>query len=334
MVKAKSFCNSFKVFSNKWKRYCRSLFFLFLLSDPTYVKCSQEVPQSPAKISLKDIPEPDQAFLNQQFKSLFNSDFGYTLIGEKPMSLEWPPDCELSFGKDCLGKRAKLYKYLKAIFSSSNKYIFLCPDPELDNFEMVLINKASFIKTACKEKKLLHRIFKKDTSLDKLISLLTDRMEATNSNFNFDETTLFGIFLGSGKSNIPYFKRRITLGYALNKPPLVWLVPRVPNIYKIVFYSDDIHQLQVYPPFKKGLPEKNPHFSTLEEEWEWIKEARYKIPKTLPPQLVHFPCFICKKSPETNTLMKKYEQAAEKLGQLFAKHNYLEAVINYVNCDE
>ena len=93
--------------------------------------------------------------LESSLSVVFSDDFGYTLIGEKPVSVEQSLSWYLNINpeeKDCL------FNFLKGEFDSSSKFIF-----KLLNRHgyMELIHKESLLKQICKYEKLSSFIKKK-----------------------------------------------------------------------------------------------------------------------------------------------------------------------------
>ncbi len=273
----------------------KSFFYLFLffslITSPFITCCT---------FTLDQIPQEDREFFLSYFRKMLLSDFGFTLLGVKPLSLE-----EFSpYKRDIdIAKREKLFEYLRLIFKDSKKFSLRIV-PEIDNgYEAFLIN---------------HKLFK-------------EMNEDPNSEFQF-ETVRIGKLFGYGEENARFYARFLDLGIYLKKPPFFFESEGLPlDLFGLV-YGDIGYQLFVPEiPYCQMEPKKNPRFSSLEEEWNWICDNMFDDPNSfLFPMWVGKPGFVCKKGKKTEALLKKYDLAANILGKMLHDEKWLDLVLKHI----
>jgi len=274
-----------------------SVFFAFILLLKTaFISCELS--------KLDEIPQEDrQAFL-AYFKKALISDFGFTLIGEKPLALEEFSECFLDQDQDAdKAKRRKLFHYLQLIFKNSNKFTLRIIEDVNGPYAAFLINRKLFL----------------------------EMNEDPDSEFEF-ETVRIGKLFGYGEENSRFYRRYIYVGRYLRKPPFVMETPIVPEDIETFLYAELLSEFcSVEIPYKNTPPPINPLFSSLEEEWKWIAENKLPFPEgVICPMWIKKPAFVCKKGQETDDLAKKYDLAANKLGKLMHDDNWFELVLKQI----
>lgn len=270
-------------------KYC--LFFLLLLSQAAFANQTSV---------LEKIPPEDRQFFLKNFRIILLSEFGFTLIDEKPFSLE-----EFSgykFPSMTKEEKCKLITYTQLIFENSENFEFFSCGKEHEYPMAYLINR---------------RLFRK-LNID------------PDDDISFDAENLGKLF-GFGEENTHFYLRRFDVGGYLKKPPFVILGPRPLRNWYSLFHINYISKYYVQAPYKEIPPEPNENFTSLEEEWEWLEQNQVPIEEwDIPPKWIRKPVFICKKGQETDDLAKKYDLAANKLGKLMHDNNWFELVLKRI----
>jgi len=268
------------------------IFFVCLLFKTQFISCEL--------FKLDEILQEDrQAFL-EYFKKALISDFGFTLIGAKPMALE---EFSYLYLDEDVAKRKRLFHYLHLVFKNSNKFTLRIEEDIDGPYAAFLINR----------------------------QLFHEMNEDPDSKFEF-ETERIGKLFGYGKENSRFYLRYIYVGRYLRKPPFIMEAPIVPEDIETFLYAERLSEYcSVEIPYKNTPPPINPQFSSLEDEWKWITQNNYQLEDwDIPPQWIRKPMFICKKSEETDDLLKKYDLAANKLGKLMHDDNWFELVLKQI----
>ncbi len=267
-------------------KYC--LFFLLLLCQTAFANQSS---------ALEKIPIEDREFFLKNFRIVLLSEFGFTIVDEKPFSLE--EFSGLKFPLMTEEEKRKLITYMQLIFENSENFEFFSSGIELEYQMAYLINR---------------RLFRK-LNID------------PDDEISFDAENLAKLF-GFGEENAHFYLRRLAVGRYLKKPPFVILGIRTPKSLDSLFYINYESAYYVKPPYKETPPEPNENFASLEEEWEWIVQNKVQLEEwDNLPMWIRKPLFICKKSQETDDLLKKYDLAANKLGKLMHDDNWFELVL-------
>jgi hypothetical protein len=281
--------------------------------------------QQTSNISFQNISIEEKKFLNKHFQNIFTTDFGYTLVGAKPVSFDELQKVDVILNKD---ERIKIIHYLKEIFANSETFLLKYTDISPNNGELVLIHLPTFKRTL--ENELPH--IDPSLSVEKVLTLL--QKEDTFFWTLFKNPILLGTVLGYGKENSQFFTRRVELGFYLGKIPFVRHVPFCPTEYGIFTPLLQLEQIQRNnAPYIISKPHPNNRFSSYQEEWNWISKISIKNSKDelFSPLLFQFPRFVSKKGKETENLLKKYRKAKAYLENLFATYDFVDGVIHEVH---
>lgn len=245
------------------------------------------------------IPSEDRAFFLSQLRNTLRAEFGFTLIGIKPLSLDEFIDYELNNAE----KRQKFIQYLKLLFKDSPRFTLRVLD-EGDTCSAFLIDRRAFQQLG----------------------------EDPDAVLQF-ETIKIGQLFGYGKENAHFYLRRLTLGTYLNKIPIVWLVPMAMDdllapLHEKMFRSFEMVQV----PFKLPQPAIDSQFHSLEEEWEWI--VQHNCPNEawdIAPFWIRKPQFIKKKGAATQKIIKNLNDGADMLGTLLHDDHWFDLVLSIIN---
>lgn len=225
-------------------------------------------------------------------REVLRSDYGFTLLGAKPLSFEDFHRGRL--GEDESGRKIFIFKMAK-LFEGSSRFMLKIKEKNGTILGAFLIDRKAF-----------------------------ERISASLDEISF-ETVKIGELFGYGKKNAEFYMRYRQLGIYLKKIPLVWLVPRPPRGIEDVLPT-------IYPtggfrlPFKLQLPEPNSQYTSLEDEWIWIRNKRRPNTYTQPPFWIQKPCFVSRQDRETDEILRKFDSTASQLGTLLHSDHWFEEV--------
>jgi hypothetical protein len=281
------------------------LLLILLLAKSLY--SSQEV-----KTVLSQLSPSERLDLTELFKIFINEDqFGYTLFGDKPVSLsgKWkiiPYEFWLSGSIDAgpFWRKWAVWKEIQHQFSI-NHFLFI-EEPALHlNLDgnvtfIFLINKQAFLKTVNKYLKSFQEILGSDLTAQ----ILLTKIEVENkllSSINHNEM-LLGILLGYGLHNSRLFERRR-------------------KINKLISGED----MSVFPELLLLL---SPNLSLFEEEENLLSYQLQPFSDLGPWNIepVRFAADLSHR--ETQLLKKKYARSSKELLLHFSqKKDFLEIVL-------
>lgn len=259
--------------------------------------------------SLQDIQDEHQKNLEKVFQSLFCNSFGYTLVGEKPMSLGelFESDFDRQYNGEI--KPTVVTEYLEKIFRNSKKFIFISRGESYHKV-IYLIHKPSLELLIEKEQEFLNNRLKRHVTIDWVI----DAIRTKNNQLDF---VTLGVLFGYGQSNSFFFVRRMEIGKYLNKSP---------NKEFHIFYKNEL--TMPYDIFYRiRCPDVNYTFESYEEEWKWIVKNKAPREEHEVPFLFEPICFIAKKGKETDLIRAKHAETRKKMAEVFCDVSFIEAVV-------
>lgn len=237
---------------------------------------------------------------------LFSREFGYTLIGIKPISTDELP-C-----KYCNEKGERCLAILREMFQGSPNFVLkiICSGP----FRSIeLINRKSLRKLVGRNCALRSFIMEVFGSEERFFSKIENPSRSIHRILRANDR-MIGYCLGYDKTNIDYYLRRVELGIYLQKYPLVLFHPipggkysDCPNIFTNMTLD--------YEPLK---PRKG--FDSLESEWQWIKDIEWDIEKNsdpTPPYFVYLPVYVCRYGGGSETARERFKRASLQVAELF-----------------
>lgn len=249
-------------------------------------------------------------------RMIFEQDFGYTLFGNKPVSLA-VYFLNPSFDTVFCSKRGSLFPIVKVwsilekniISHLQGNYVLLKQIDRAKNhhlFQIIIINKCSFLQTVAEHLDLFCELLEKKISpkelLDEVILNQRSLWDILNSN-----EALYGIILGYGKDNSLAFKRKMELGQV---------------------FRPDCQNSQKKPPFS---PKPSKGFQSAEEEYRYLEDQHcfFDIqPSSLSP--LYPPCFMTMKNndKETKLLVKEYKETFKQIVEIYAKGDFLSITLD------
>jgi hypothetical protein len=264
--------------------------------------------------------------LNRVIAAIFSEEFGYTLIGEKPVSLDESFLCLR--GDEAL--KEKVGNFLELAFKNSPNFIVQTPVRN-KRFSFCLIHKLALKRVINETEELKEFVRDRFLTVDRLFYHIQNTEESIFKIFKHKDF-LLGLILGYGRANSEYYCRRNTIGEYLKKPPFFQLFPMVfnPNIYLYtpisIYFPDD------YPrSSRKPTPKKE--FGSLEAEWAWIRKMEWNLDKLCGPtppyhsHYAHLPFYICRHGGDSEQIRDKYIKARSRLANLFYKRIPTEVVL-------
>ena len=263
---------------------------------------------------------PKQSSAAEEYlKCLFCDDFGFTLVGEKPCSLDNSQTSylKLLFPEDV----EKATKFLKTTFSKSDRFILR----EI-NGDLWLINKQSLSKTISKYNRLRSFVIKKFKSTERFIKFLQDSDSSLFEALDY-RYVLIGIAFGYGEENAEFFVRRIDLGLYLQKFPFVTQYPfeALPMVGAIRDWNL-IFDRQLGKP---KSPKPSPDFPSFQDEWLSMKKVDWPLYLEVEPELPYYiclPAYISRHGEESERVHARYLRARDKLAKLFCGRKFSEVI--------
>jgi len=253
--------------------------------------------------------------IEEFFRSLFSREFGYTLVGIKPISIveignEYPQkvddECFISL-KD---KFAKSPNFAIKIYSVGPLHCI-----ELINRKAVreLVRRNSVLREYIKkefrdEKDFYSKIEAPDRGIHRILKR---------------NARIIGYLLGYDKTNIEYYIRRIEVGTYLQKYPFVRYHPIPGGKYSnnpVIFLNQNLYYSPIHP--SRG-------FNSLEAEWNWIQQVMWDVEEEsapTPPHFVYLPLYICRHGGESEATRENFKKARSRVAELFYKKSFQEAV--------
>lgn len=249
---------------------------------------------------------------------IFEQDFGYTLFGDKPVSLAGY-FLNPSFDTIFFSKRDSFFPIVEAwsileknvLCHLQGNYLLLKQvnlTKNLHTFQVIIINKSSFLQTVTEHLDLFCELLREKIDpkelLDEVILNQKSLWDILKGN-----QALYGIILGYGKRNSLAFKRRWELGHV---------------------FSYAIQNSQNTPPF---CPRPSKGFSSSEAEYRYFEDQHsfFDI-QTSPLSPLNPPCFMIMKDNDTETklLAKKYKKTFKRLIEIYAEGDFWSTTLNYL----
>lgn len=231
-------------------------------------------------------------YIENDLCSFFSSSFGYTLIGEKPVSYEeYISNEEIIFS-------------LKQYFSNSNEFIFSVLPCRYKGFEVCFIHKKSFF-TLCRNDELCHEFLERQGVTPKEFLRTFEKSRKSFEKFCSHDGAIIGTFLGFGSNNAKLWSRWARLGYFLGAWPFKHPSP-MPS--PLLLYSG---LPGVSVPKVLFAPKIHNDFRTLYSEWNWLNKGQRSFDTMPPPFIIPLPSFFYWEGNENE--LKRYIHAREVL---------------------
>ncbi|MGL4539987.1 MAG: hypothetical protein ACRCU0_03320 [Candidatus Rhabdochlamydia sp.] len=279
---------------------------------------------SPKKSSLSEKENILMEALLQNM--IFEDDFGYTLFGNKPVSLTAYPlnsffDSIDFFDSNVL-KKSPIFPIVEAwsilkknvLCHLKGNYVIL---KQIDNpisqhvLWIIMINKSRFLETVSEHLDLFCELLGKKITPKELLNEVTLNQRSLWNILNNE--ALYGILLGYGKENSLAFKRRLDLGQVFN------------SAFRKPHPSP--------PPF---CPKPSKGFQSAEEEFLYLEKqcCSFDIQQS-PLSPLMPPTFMTMKNDEkTKELTKEYKETFKQIIAIYAKGDFLSITLDRLNAEK
>ena len=249
---------------------------------------------------------------------IFEQGFGYTLFGDKPVSLAGY-FLNPSFDTIFFSKRSTFFPILEAwsllakniLCHLHGNYILLKQVNRIKNprtFQVIIVNKSSFLQTVTEHLDVFCELLEKKIDPKELLNEVILNQKSLWDILKGNQA-LYGIILGYGEKNSLAFKRRWELG----------------QVFSFKYQSPSNNPL-FYPKPSKG-------FSSPEEEYHYFEEQHsfFDI-QTSPLSPLTPPCFMIMKDIdiETKLLEKKYKEAFKQLIEIYAEGDFWSITLDHL----
>jgi len=275
---------------------------------------------------LQTIPEKDQIVLEQFFRFLLcENEFGYTLFGQKPISITittFQPSLKQAAERMIFEKGWETWAHYRHLFPSDR--FVLKRDIFGDNWNVTisLINKPLVYKQVVENLE----IFQKFLGADSPETICQKICEGNQSIFDLAHPhpqALVGILLGYGKSNAINFQKESEIFEGLSRQ----LPPLAPE--KTCLSPLGMEFLRAYSQKRYALKTKIPCLPSILKDLKEIFETRriflignYGLEKFDSPK------FACWENEETQELRKSYAKTRAILREVYKTGSILENTLN------
>jgi hypothetical protein len=272
-----------------------------------------------ALLSLPLFGETPNTGLEDSLRCIFSDDLGYTLIGEKAVSLDDATSLDFEYHPE---KKVIAHRFLSKVFKGSRKFVYI-PNGEDSGW---LIHRDALSKEIANNRKLEDFILLRYASEGAFFDTLETTDRSIFDLLEFDPV-LIAIALGYGENNGEFYSRWLVLAEYLQKYPVV-------SYFPFQFLPDAgyirHHRLFCDSGFR-SIPRPNIRlpWRSLEEEWQWMMQLDWQLSKESyppPPYFISLPAYKSCRGPESERLHLKYLKARERLARLFCEKNFAEVI--------
>lgn len=284
------------------------LLFVWMKKDPYPVACNQTV---------SDIQKVEEGL-----QALFFSDFGYTLLGVKPISQSDNLSAHLLGGEE---EAKEVFTFLQRAFQNSPKFIL-----RLLYYNAVeLIHKKSLERQIDLYPDLQRFIEKRYGSKANFLHVLATSKKNIFSLLGHN-TLFIGICFGYGEQNSKFYIRRDWVGSHLKKLKYCFPFPfdQTPSVVCVRGYD-----YFLYPDMERPAPTPSEGFDSLEDEWRWIASVEIEPHDEFPdpPFIILLPGYASMACEESTQLHKKYVRAQNRLARLFCGRKFSDVITELAN---
>lgn len=252
------------------------------------------------------ISQQEKIILENFFRKLIHEcDFGYTLYGDKAVSLTAyfdPVPRENVFfmrGNEILKKGWQVFKKHRGHFSLKKYIILEHRDIRHNLIFITLINKKAFLKTIEEHLDLFQQILGKNLTPEILLQKLEEPKAVLLDLINHHEG-LYGILLGYGRTNALLFHRRHELNIYAEQPTFS-LSTAIPS---------------------KGFASLADEIAFLTNNMNPVEKQRSILYSIALPQFMGI-----RENNETKSLMQKYRKIRSHINNYYLKHDFLDLTV-------
>ncbi|MGL5263228.1 MAG: hypothetical protein ACRDAI_01410 [Candidatus Rhabdochlamydia sp.] len=273
---------------------------------------------SPKKSSLSEKENILMEVLLQRM--VFEEDFGYTLFGNKPVSLtgySLKPylNHPIFFEEGSAFPFIEAWSILekKVLCHLKGNYVILKQIDHARNhhvLQIIIINKSRFLETISEHLDLFCELIGKKITPKELLDEVILNQRSLWDILNND--ALYGILLGYGKENSLAFQRRLDLGR--------------------VFTSDS---RKPHPPIP-FYPKPSKEFQSAEEEFLYFEKQHdfFDIRESRLSPLCPLTFMTMKNDEKTKELTKEYKETFKQIIAIYAKGDFLSITLDRLNAEK
>jgi hypothetical protein len=261
---------------------------------------------------------------------LYNSTMGYTLFGDKPISLTsnlYAPTMDRNYF--FLNLILPFIKEYKKSLSSPNFCVIVEEEPEREF--IYLVNKKAFRDMVQKNIDVFQNILGKDITAE---SLLDSVIQKHSLKLPLRENeALFGILFGFGRQNALNYERRSEIEHRLGIPPWkdTYSLDEKNEKELVCLYlnrTQDFNKMTILP--EKICP--SPVFTTVYDELLDLNKKLSSIPSNEPSQVpgkfIELPRFVGdSQSDETKEILDRWRDQRDVLMHLVSDQKLVEKVV-------
>lgn len=295
--------------------------------------------------NLQQVPSSDQERIEKFFRYLMLMDFGYTLIGDKPMSLEAYQSNVRSLNineffyddQNAIIKNGwQSWDKYKHLFHLEN-FIFISVPNSIhsdDSFPpdrlILLINKKKCIEVIDQNILFFREALDPDLSAEGLIFKLCHQQDFFKDALKSNEAIL-GILLGYGIRNSEVFQRKCEIQVCLRKKiNIPSALPKdwgnfEPYIREFIIHGHSSYEV----PVEKQMI--TPDFETLTQELIYLSKNTESFRLHNSAHFIDYiqsPAFACfRNDPETEFLRENYTETRNRIRNIILEKSCLETVL-------
>ena len=271
-------------------------------------------------LSPKRLNKNLELMVENKLRRVFTECCGYTLIGEKPVSIEY-------FGQYDFpnqGDKTVFFEELERVFKGSKKFILKIVHFNGCYSEIALINVRLIKDLAINDRYFSQFVVKHYKSIENFFTSLSNPHIHIVETLKWD-TVAIGIVLGFGTENSKFFQRYMDVGLHLRRYPFICLLPFEPKPLPLMLAPIPI---DANVPFNPCIPKQNPKFVSFEDELEEMERVKDSVGfKDMEiPYMIQLPFFISKKGNKSDRLHRRYLHARNKLSRIFLNKKFREII--------
>ena len=260
--------------------------------------------------------------IEKVYREIFSKELGYTLIGEKPVSMEMGPNDYL----DSHPYLTRLFlAHLRRTFYQSKRYIVKTFYDDGGHYTIELIHRPALktlITSTSQLKRFIETKYRGEANFYKMLE---------NENCTlytiFSDKYFLGLALGYGKANSHYFCRRCLVGISLYK--FFTILPFFSG-KTLSIERPNYCYLTIDKPYTTKKVEPSPGFSSLEAEWQWIKQIEWNLEEereAKPPYSLTLPLYICRHGGDSEVIRDKFKRSGALLANLLSSKSSIREVV-------
>jgi hypothetical protein len=243
---------------------------------------------------------------------LKNTEFGYTLIGTKPVTLidpECPEKIMLIPTREVFLRGVTILK--KILLTHKITSFTICFDKRFSDF--YFINNRVFVKTILDNSNIFEHLLSQAHSTKKLLKMVSKSGDFDQIVCNH-RNALLGICLGYGVKNSLLWERKCNIDRCLSRQNVMSRIP-----------------IKRHTPNQDLLLVPSSEFSSLEQELHYLENLLKRTTESMLTEVsfVSLPIFFCDiNSPETHSILEAYRNERKEIRKMLASDDIVERVFD------